>query len=222
MSPAMTVSPERLLELQSWPFNGDVEELRALVTELQHSRAAEAVDDAPVRNDDIAAASILYQCADCVVAEADYSCHNRDDVFIIGGKVICRDCADAGHQGEQRRAVPDIAAKLKRQRMAIAHEQRKSASPASPSATGVRMKPLVWERYPEQGTMHEGLNDRREYVSRAVILWGAAFLMKSHDAYSFSGGFGEELGEFHTSDAALSAFQAAYDDCVLSALAEQS
>lgn len=72
------------------------------------------------RTDDIAAASILYQCADCIRAEADYSCHNRGDVFVIGGEVICRDCADAGHAGKPRRTVPDIAAKLRRQRMHIA------------------------------------------------------------------------------------------------------
>lgn len=72
------------------------------------------------RIDDIAAASILYQCADCVRAEADYSCYQREDVFVIGREVICRDCADAGHAGEQRRQVPDIAAKLRRQRMHIA------------------------------------------------------------------------------------------------------
>lgn len=87
----------------------------------------EAVNGDSPRTDDIAAASVLYQCADCVRAEADYSCHRREDVFVIGREVICRDCADAGHAGEQRRAVPDIPAKLKRQRMAISALSKGSA-----------------------------------------------------------------------------------------------
>lgn len=96
----------------------DPDTIRSLVSELLALR--EAVNGDSPRTDDIAASSVLYQCADCLRAQADYSCHRREDVFVIGHEVICRDCADAGHAGEQRRACPDIPAKLKRQRMAIA------------------------------------------------------------------------------------------------------
>lgn len=104
-----------------------------------HERAAIAIErllvsppsereviEATAREDDIAAASILYQCADCLRAQADFSCYNRDDVFVIGKEVICRDCADAGHAGEHRRKVPDVAAKLKRQRMHASSQQRRA------------------------------------------------------------------------------------------------
>jgi hypothetical protein len=95
--------------------------------------AVEAEAESNPRDDDVAAASIVYQCADCLQAEADYSCHPVDRVVVIGSEVICLDCADAGHQGEPRRKLPDIAKKIKRQRMHIAHLSR--ALPTSDGAT---------------------------------------------------------------------------------------
>jgi hypothetical protein len=101
------------------------EDWETILSELLTLRAErDEVGDS--RNDDIAAASILYQCADCLRAGAEYSCFNATDVFIIRKEVICRDCADAGHAGEQRRAVPNIAVKIKRQRMHATAQQRRA------------------------------------------------------------------------------------------------
>lgn len=100
------------------------EAIRALALREANGVSPDELSREASRSDDIAAASALFQCADCVRAEHEFSCFNRGDVFIIGNEVICRDCADEGHRGEPRKSVPDIAAKLKRQRMHIAQQQR--------------------------------------------------------------------------------------------------
>jgi hypothetical protein len=79
------------------------------------------------------------------------------------------------------------------------------------------VKPLDWQRYPDQGTMTEGLNERREYVSRALLPWGALFLMKSSDGiYTLDGAFGEDLGEFRSSSDATWAAQNEFTDRIRS------
>jgi hypothetical protein len=171
----------------------------------------ETSSDSP-RTDDIAASSILYQCADCVRAEADYSCFNAKDVFVIGKEVICRDCADAGHQGEQRRTVPDIAAKLKRQRMAIAHEQRRfAASPSSP-ASGVRAKALEWVKHPEVAAWR---------CDSIVGRYQVFAVNPGHASWSMDGQPGVAVGGFvDDADTAKAAAQADYESRILSALGE--
>lgn len=92
------------------------------------SSQVNGLDEPPTRDDDVAAAAILYQCADCVRAEREFSCYNREDVFVIGNEIICTECAAAGHLGQQRRKVHDIPAKLKRQRMHAASQQSRATA----------------------------------------------------------------------------------------------
>lgn len=100
------------------------EGVNALLTRRSVTSQASEGEPSLPRMDDIAAASIKYICADCAREESEYSCHSIEDVVIINDEVICLDHAKELHADQQRRKAPDVAAKLRRQRMSIATYQK--------------------------------------------------------------------------------------------------
>lgn len=58
---------------------------------------------------DIAAEAALFVCHDCHKAENyEGMCCDSDAGHIIGGKIICTECADEHHKGEGRQPIPSL------------------------------------------------------------------------------------------------------------------
>ena len=162
--------------------------LIAALTELQHSRAAEAVDGP----------SLLEEARQEIVLAIAFL--GRD----VGTERLLSTA-----EGLITRLVA-IDAKIR------------AASPASPSATGVRVKKLEWRKptdHPKDPDADDNIAcadglggvyavSRKQKVGPAYLLWWA------HDPMDWSG--------FDTVDAAKAAAQTDYEARILSALVEQT
>lgn len=148
----------------------DPQTVLSLVTELQHSRAAEVGGD-------------LKSIKDCVEA-IEYIAHN--DIKADGMKSIHEFCSVALH------AVGRV-----------------SASPASPSATGVRVKDIDWQRY-ERGTGEYAYTILGTYTAGHYGDNARWFAPEDSDGREVDGNI----------DAAKAAAQADYEARILSAVAQ--
>lgn len=83
------------------------------------------------RNDDLVAASALYQCDECIAEEREFSCHQIEDVVIVNGKVVCKECVAEFYPKARTERAPDIAKKLRRQRMSVAQQQKRASAAES-------------------------------------------------------------------------------------------
>lgn len=87
----------------------------------------------------------------------------------------------------------------------------------------MNVKTLEWENYPDDGTeMFEGLNDKRQYLERAIHPFGAYCLMyKAGAGYSIKSDYTDKTFYYGTASDAREAAEAEYKRRVLSALTNQ-
>src|SRR6185503_228489 len=79
----------------------------ARVSELA-LRAAPAGNEGELdRPDEIAASAVKYCCDQCIEEENEFSCHSREDVVIVGRRVLCTEHAKEFPHLPHRK-VPDV------------------------------------------------------------------------------------------------------------------
>lgn len=180
-----------------------VDEAANAVLSLQAEVAeARGTDEHDPHRDDIAGLAITYMCADCAEAEAEYSCHPVEGVVIVGGRVVCKEHADELHKGIPQFKVPDIAKRVKRQRMAAAASQKRAEAAEAEigELSPEELQLLMHLRDDQQSNVHSVVESDKEKWALGFALSDRGMLaMVSH----FRG------GTFHITRLGLKAIDAA-------------